>query len=78
MWAFFTPIGIKIIPLNTEKSITKYLKWLEDGSDSSDMYRKAFIGTAIQDNTEAEDRQEAISNVDVLMDFDHHATANQY
>ena len=78
MWAFFTPIGNEIKPLNTEKSITRYLKYLEDGSDSCDTYRKAFIGTSIQDNTVEEDRHDALINMDVLMDYDHHATANQY
>lgn len=77
-WAFFTSIGIKIIPLNTEKSITRYLKYLEDRIDSTDIYKTAFIGTAVQNNTVEEDRHDALINMDVLMDYDHHTTENQY
>ena len=75
LWAFFTPIGNEM-KLNSEKNISKYIVRLN--TDITTKLSNNLFADLYQDNTEAEDRQAAISNVDVLMDFDHHATENQY
>jgi hypothetical protein len=41
-------------------------------------YCSRYIDVEVQDNTVEEDRHDALINMDVLMDYDHHATENQY